>query len=58
MKTTYKEHGFKNRKDYLKFLEDEYGSIVYLMAEMLDKENDFDSLVTSLESYQDFIERQ
>lgn len=52
----YQENGFENRKEYLKFLADEYGvslSDVLMIASTLGPNEDFDGLVTSL---QDFVE--
>tara|TARA_B110000503_G_C7146848_1_gene413397 strand:+ start:671 stop:829 length:159 start_codon:yes stop_codon:yes gene_type:complete len=46
----YTENGYKNRKDYLASLCEEYDSeSVYLLAELLGESEDFDGLVTSLE---------
>jgi hypothetical protein len=52
--TIYQENGFQTRRDYLDSLADELGldpRTVYLMAEMLGPNEDFDGLVTSLEDY-------
>ena len=52
----YTENGFKNRKDYLNNLADEFGvdvGTVYQLASILGADEDFDGLVTSLE---DFVE--
>lgn len=51
-KTIYQEHGYKDRKDYLKGLAEENGlsyQTVYLMANLLGPSEDFDGLVTMLE---------
>jgi hypothetical protein len=52
--TIYQENGFQTRREYLDSLADDLGldpRTVYLMAEMLGPNEDFDSLVTSLEDY-------
>lgn len=49
----YKEHGYNNRKEYLNALADEHGvdaEKVYALADLLGDGEDFDGLVTSLES--------
>ena len=48
----YQEHGFENRKEYLKDLADQFGvsvQTVFDLASILGKSEDFDGLVTSLE---------
>lgn len=54
----YTENGFKDRKDYLESLCEEYDrTIVYALAHMLGVNEDFDGLVTALEDYaEDFFE--
>lgn len=54
----YTENGFKDRKDYLESLCEEYDrTIVYALAHMLGANEDFDGLVTALEDYaEDFFE--
>lgn len=50
----YQENGYKDRKDYLNSLAEEFDidkSIVYSLAHMLGESEDFDGLVTSLEDY-------
>ena len=52
MKNVYEQNGYKNRKDYLNSLVDEYGlckSTVFSLAAMLGETEDFDGLITSLE---------
>jgi hypothetical protein len=51
-------NGFKDRKDYLESLCQEYDrTIVYMLAGMLGASEDFDGLVTALEDYaEDFLE--
>jgi hypothetical protein len=54
----YVENGYENRKDYLNSLAEDYGidvDVVYSMASMLGKSEDFDGLITSLEDYADSI---
>ena len=48
----YQLNGFANRKEYLESLCEEYPrEIVYALADILGKNEDFDGLVTSLEDY-------
>jgi hypothetical protein len=53
MTTTYNPYtanGFADRADYLASLCDEYDAdTVYIMADLLGPDEDFDGLVTSLE---------
>jgi len=52
--TVYEQEGFKNRKDYLYNLSEDFGippDIVYMMADLLGQSEDFDGLITSLEDY-------
>jgi len=54
MENIYTENGYKNRKDYLNNLADNYGiSIeeIKLISDMLGPDEDFDGLITSLEDY-------
>ena len=51
----YKEHGYKNRKDYLQNLADEYGAdvqAVFALADMLGPDEDFDGLVVAVEDWE------
>lgn len=51
--TEYTLNGFKNRKEYLESLCEEYPrDIVYALASILGSSEDFDGLVTSLEDYE------
>jgi hypothetical protein len=55
METVYEQNGYENRKEYLNSLADEYGfdrETVYMMADMLGKNEDFDGLITTLEDYE------
>lgn len=50
--TTYQENGYKNRKEYLQCLSEDYGvpyETVLSLAEMLGQNEDFDGLVQALE---------
>lgn len=54
MKSIYQQNGFADRKEYLVSLADEYGEhVVYLLADLLGPNEDFDGLVSELEDYQD-----
>lgn len=51
-KTVYQENGFQNRKEYLESLCIEYNApreSVFLLAQMLGPNEDFDGLVTTIE---------
>lgn len=51
-KTVYEENGYKNRKEYLNSLAEEYDVDtikVFTLADLLGESEDFDGLVTSLE---------
>lgn len=48
----YIEEGYANRREYLEGLADDFGldkSVVFGLAEILGKSEDFDGLVTELE---------
>lgn len=48
----YTDNGFESRKDYLISLAEEYGvdkEIVFLAASMLEPNEDFDGLVTTIQ---------
>jgi hypothetical protein len=47
----YQQNGFTDRKDYLENLAEEYGDVVFDLAEILGESEDFDGLVTSLEDF-------
>jgi hypothetical protein len=48
--TIYEENGFKNRREYLESLCDEYPrNAVFMLADLLGPSEDFDGLVTGLE---------
>ena len=53
-KNIYHERGYKDRKDYLNSLAEEFDidrSIVYAAADILGPEEDWDGLVSNLEDY-------
>lgn len=50
----YQENGYKDRKDYLKSLAEDFDmeyENVLMLATTLGEEEDFDALITSLEDY-------
>ncbi len=50
----YTRNGYRDRRDYLGTLADQYGvdfHTVAAMAEILGKDEDFDGLVTELENF-------
>ena len=50
----YQEEGFKNRREYLESLAEEYGvsaGKVFAIASVLGPDEDFDALVTEVEDY-------
>lgn len=52
--TIYSENGYKNRKEYLECLADDFGcsfDIVLALAGVLGENEDFDGLVSALEDY-------
>lgn len=52
----YTEHGYANRKEYLKSLSEDYGiplEVVYAIADVYGPNEDFDGLVTELEDLAD-----
>jgi hypothetical protein len=51
----YQENGFKNRREYLESLAEEYDrETVFALAGILGPNEDFDGLVTSLEDSADY----
>jgi len=51
----YTDHGYLNRRDYLKSLSEEYGIDLYTVSEisdMLGESEDFDGLVNALQDYE------
>lgn len=54
----YQEHGYGNRKEYLKSLVEEYNiplDIVLCTADMLEPNEDFDGLISCLEDYEEIL---
>ena len=51
--TVYQQHGFATRKAYLEDLAQDYGRKVFILADILGPNEDFDGLVTSLEDSED-----
>lgn len=54
----YTDEGYKNRRDYLDTLADEYGldkSTVYALAGVLGPNEDFDGLICALEDVADEV---
>lgn len=52
----YREHGYKNREDYLNSLAEEYDfpiDTVNFLADVLGESEDFDGLVTALQDTSD-----
>ncbi len=50
----YKENGYRNRKEYLDSLAEEFeipAENVYALSTVMGESEDFDGLVTSLEDY-------
>ena len=47
--TVYEIAGYKDRKDYLDRLAEDYGESVYAIAEVLGENEDFDGLVSHCE---------
>ena len=57
--SVYTENGYKNRRDYLECLADEYGveySIVACLAGLLGADEDFDGLVNAVEDYSESLD--
>jgi len=52
MQNEYQTHGYDDRIDYLNALCEEYPrDIVFALANMLGRSEDFDGLVTALQDY-------
>lgn len=54
----YTENGYKNRKEYLDSLADEFDcppEAVYALASVLGESEDFDGLISALEDYEDIM---
>ena len=56
MSNIYVKNGYKNRKDYLKNLAEEYGVdyvTVCMLAQTLGENEDFDGLISALDDVED-----
>lgn len=56
----YWQNGFRNRREYLEYLADEYGisiSEVISLATILGEDEDFDALISFLCDYEEFIKK-
>lgn len=56
MSTVYQDNGYKNRKDYLECLAEDYGvekDVVFALASMLGSTEDFDGLINALEDIEE-----
>jgi len=54
MENVYKENGYKDRKEYLETLSEEYGmdlDTIYVLADTLGEVEDFDGLVNACEDF-------
>ena len=47
--SVYEQNGFADRQEYLDCLAEDYGDMVYAIANLLGETEDFDGLVTTLE---------
>lgn len=53
--SVYVQNGYRDRKEYLESLADDYGvdvDTVFMLADMLGPNEDFDGLVTSLQDFE------
>jgi len=58
MSNIYEERGYRDRKDYLQYLAEDYGltyEMVKEIADLLGPEEDFDGLVCTLQDAEDFL---
>jgi hypothetical protein len=54
MNNDYTANGYKNRRDYLETLAEDYDrSTVFFLASVLGASEDFDGLITALEDHAD-----
>lgn len=59
MSNVYTSHGYKNRKDYLISVAEDYGlpyNTVYTIASMFGENEDFDGLISELDDYIDMFD--
>jgi len=57
----YTENGYKNRKDYLRCMSEDYDiplEVVYSLSSMLGPNEDFDGLVNTLEDAEGEFEEE
>lgn len=55
--SVYTENGYKNRRDYLECLADEYGQdVVEALISIHPASEDFDGLITALEDYSESMD--
>lgn len=57
--SVYLKQGFKNRRDYLECMSEDYGvplNVVYSLADMLGESEDFDGLISALEDAEGMFE--
>jgi hypothetical protein len=57
--SVYLQNGFKNRHDYLQCMSEDYGvplDVVYSLADVLGKSEDFDGLISALEDAEEMFE--
>lgn len=50
----YQQKGYNSRQEYLQELADTYGSQVWILAEVLGPNEDFDGLINSIEDYENW----
>lgn len=56
MEDIYQKNGYKNRRDYLMSLSEEYGvpyDAVYAAAQTLGPDEDFDGLISMIEDWEE-----
>lgn len=54
----YVENGYENRKDYLRCMSEDYSvpiDVVYSLAQLLGKDEDFDGLISALEDAENYL---
>jgi hypothetical protein len=54
----YQENGYKDRKEYLRAMSDDYGvdiETVYALVDLLGPDEDFDGLVCALEDAEAYL---
>ena len=56
----YWQNGFRNRREYLEYLADEYNidiSVVISFATILGEDEDFEGLVLTLSDYEEYMKK-